>query len=130
MRSAEATLLYASLSDSEESYYWNSHLSKIKPFYLEVWRNSPPSACSKSFRPVTFNWLKDSTLEEKVNIDKFVITDYNEALVALLTVYGSVQFNCRLAAHPSSPCCICTSTDNKLKPYPWCTGKSTEQNTW
>jgi predicted ABC-class ATPase len=47
------------------------------------WRDRPQSACRKSFRFVTYESIKDSTVVKKTDIEIFIITKCNRIQTAL-----------------------------------------------
>jgi len=54
-----------------------------KTVYVAGWRDRPPSACSNSFRMITYGCIKDSTVVGKTDIETFVIRESNVAQTAL-----------------------------------------------
>ena len=55
---------------------------------LQGWRGEPPSACTKSFRIMTYEFKIDPTTGEMSDNEIFVISESNVVKTAICVVYG------------------------------------------
>jgi len=82
--------------------------------------------CMDLFRLITYEYIKDSTAVFNDYIQTFKLHNLTGHMLRSVVYRERVQLDCRLF-FPNF--CSYTSTDHKLRSFPFCTGRGTLYNT-